>query len=71
MRRLGPDEFADPAELKGLKVAGDAKALGTPAFEEYREALAAYSALCAAHGQYLAHNLLRVLLELYGEQHER
>ena len=69
--RLGEGRLADPAELKDLKVAAGSKALGTPAFEEYREAFAAYSQLCASHRQYLDRNLLRLLLERFGEHHER
>ena len=71
LARLVEGRLADPADLKDLKVAAGAKALETPALDEYREALAAYTTLCAAHRQYLAHNLLRVLLELFGHHHER
>jgi len=69
--RLTEGRLVDPAELESLKVAAGAKALTTPVFEEYREALAAYSDLCAAHREHRSHNLLRVLLERFGHHHER
>jgi ATP-dependent exoDNAse (exonuclease V) beta subunit len=69
--RLAPEQLADPAELKSLEVKGRAKVLAVPAVDEYREALAAYAQLCTAHREYLSHNLLRVLLELFGDHHER
>ncbi len=71
LKRLADGQLADPAELGSLKVAGGAKALATPPLDEYRQALADYSELCTAQRQYLSHNLLRVLLELFGDHHER
>ena len=50
---------------------GNAKALCTDACDEYREALAAYTALEVAEREHRDHTMLRVLLELYGERYER
>ena len=61
-----PDAFEE-LELQG----GNAKALATAACDEYREALAAYAALCVDPRARANHALLRVLLELYGDRYER
>jgi ATP-dependent helicase/nuclease subunit A len=50
---------------------GRAKALETPACEEYREALAAYRTLEVAEREHRDHTMLRALLELYGDRYAR
>jgi ATP-dependent exoDNAse (exonuclease V) beta subunit len=60
----------DPAELDRLALKGSAKALATLACEEYRQALAAYRDLAAAHRQHLDHTLLRELLDRYGMRYD-
>jgi ATP-dependent helicase/nuclease subunit A len=67
---LPPDTLAEPAELDKLSFAGRSKSLCSAACDEYRDAVAAYTALCTARREYLDHTMLRVLLELYGERYE-
>jgi ATP-dependent helicase/nuclease subunit A len=71
LERATPDELAQPEDLEGLELKGRAQALSGPACAEYGEALAAYRSLCVAQGEYRHHAMLRVLLELYDERHER
>ncbi len=66
LERLPGGELAEPGELRDLAFGGNAKALCTDACTEYREALAAYAALCGEHREQRDHALLRALLELYG-----
>jgi ATP-dependent helicase/nuclease subunit A len=68
--RLEEDALADPADVDKLELGGGAKALSGAACEEYREALAAYASLCAAAREARDHELLRVLLDRYGERYE-
>jgi ATP-dependent exoDNAse (exonuclease V) beta subunit len=68
LARIGPGVLAEPAELGRLAVGRGAKALHGPECEEYRDALTAYARLCADHRQYLDRELLRELLDRYGEQ---
>jgi ATP-dependent helicase/nuclease subunit A len=67
---LGEDGFAEPPELDKLSFAAGAKALAGDAAEDYRQALAAYTALCVARRQHADHTLLRSLLELYGSRYD-
>jgi ATP-dependent helicase/nuclease subunit A len=67
---VGAGALAEPADLDKLSFAAAAKALAGDACEEYRDALAAYSAVCAAQRQHADHTLLRSLLELYGSRYE-
>ncbi len=60
--------LSEPAELRRLELRKGANALESEACEAYREALAAYTRLCADHRQYLDRELLRELLDLYGEE---
>jgi ATP-dependent helicase/nuclease subunit A len=69
-RFAGPGQLPEPSDLEGLSFAGRAKVLCTDACDEYRAALADYTALCTARREYLDHTMLRVLLELYGERYE-
>ena len=55
------------AALKG----GKAKALATPACDEYRDALAAHRTFEVAEREHRDHTMLRALLELYGDRYER
>ena len=71
LERVAVEELAEPGDLEGLELKGRAQALSGPACAEYAEALAAYRSLCLAQGEYRHHTMLRVLLELYGERHER
>jgi ATP-dependent helicase/nuclease subunit A len=57
----------DGAVLKG----GNAKALATPACQEYREAFEAHRTFEVAEREHRDHTMLRTLLELYGERYER
>jgi ATP-dependent helicase/nuclease subunit A len=56
---------------KRCEIKGRAKALETPACDEYREALAAYRTLEVAEREHRDHTMLRVLLELYGDRYTR
>jgi ATP-dependent helicase/nuclease subunit A len=67
---LAPGTLADPADLEKLSFAAGARALEGEACEEYRQALAAYAALCAAQRQHADHALVRSLLDLYGRRYE-
>ena len=71
LEHVAVEELAEPGDLEGLELKGRAQALSGPACAEYAEALAAYRSLCVAQGEYRHHTMLRVLLELYGERHER
>ena len=68
LARLAEDRLADPAELGSLTVGRGAKALQSAACDGYRDALEAYARACADHRQYLDRELLRQLLELYGDE---
>jgi ATP-dependent helicase/nuclease subunit A len=68
--RLPRHQLAEPAELDKLSFAGRSKVLCSAACDDYRDALAAYVALCTARREYLDHTMLRVLLDLYGERYE-
>ena len=70
LRRLPDGALAEPSELEGLSFAGRSKVLCSSVCDEYRDALAAYVALCTAQREYLDHTMLRVLLDLYGERYE-
>ena len=68
--RLTGERLATPTQLKDLELKkGNAKALSTAAFDEYREAFGAYRDLCLDSEQARNHALLRVLLELYGRRY--
>ncbi len=68
--RLPQRQLAEPADLEKLSFAARSKALCSAVCDEYRDALAAYTALCTARREYLDHTMLRVLLDLYGERYE-
>jgi ATP-dependent helicase/nuclease subunit A len=70
LRRLPQAQLAEPADLDKLSFAARSKALCSAVCEEYRDALAAYTALCTARREYLDHTMLRVLIDLYGERYE-
>jgi ATP-dependent helicase/nuclease subunit A len=70
LRRLPTGQLAEPADLDKLSFAGRSKVLCSEACDEYRDAVAAYTALCTARREYLDHTMLRVLLDLYGERYE-
>jgi ATP-dependent helicase/nuclease subunit A len=70
LRRLPDGALAEPSDLEGLSFGGRSKALCSHACDEYRDAVAAYTALCTAQREYLDHTMLRVLLDLYGERYE-
>jgi ATP-dependent helicase/nuclease subunit A len=70
LERLPAGRLADPYDLEGLSVGVNAKALCTPACDEYREAFDAYATLCRAQSEYRTHTMLRVLLQLYGRHYE-
>ena len=71
LERLVDDRLATPTLLKDLELRkGNARALATPACDEYREALDAYRGLCLDSEQARNHALLRVLLELYGRSYD-
>ena len=68
--RLPAGELAEPDDLAALEVkAGNAAALKTPAFEELREAHAAYLTLCEAARAAAHHAMLARLLELFGARY--
>ncbi len=69
--RLAPGALAGHAEVKGLCPKGTAKALQGPAYAAYREAHAAYAALCLRQAEYLDHVLLRELIELHGTRYAK
>ncbi len=69
--RLAPGALAGHAEVKGLCPKGTAKALQGPAYAAYRDAHAAYAALCLRHAEYLDHVLLRELIELHGDRYAK
>ena len=71
LERVPPGGAADPHDLDKLTIAANANALCSRACDEYRHALGAYEALCRAQREYRDHTMLRVLLELYDERHER
>jgi ATP-dependent helicase/nuclease subunit A len=70
LRRMPGGALAEPAELGDLSFAGRSKVLCSAVCDEYRDAVAAYTALCTAQREYLDHTMLRVLLDLYGERYE-
>ena len=65
---LESEAMAEPGELRRLEVGKGANALESDACDAYRDALAAYAGACADHRQYLDRELLRELLDLYGEE---
>ena len=68
--RLTGERLATPTQLKDLELKkGNAKALSTAIFDEYREAFGAYRNICLDSEQARNHALLRVLLELYGRRY--
>ncbi len=72
LERVGDSQPAAPTAVDELGLgAGKAKVLGTPACDEYREALDAYRSLCVDAEHARSHALLRALLELYGDRYER
>ena len=72
LERLGGTQPAAPTLVAELALrGGNARALATPACDEYREALAAYGALCVDTEHARSHALLRTLLGLYGDRYER
>src|SRR5207244_1142320 len=54
----------------GWELKGQAKALQSPACEEFREAQRAFATLRLAHEQFRDRTLLRELLGVYGEHYE-
>ena len=68
--RLPQHQLAEPADLDKLSFAVRSKVLCSAVCDNYRDALAAYLALCTARREYLDHTMLRVLLDLYGERYE-
>ena len=64
-------EGPDLVELAKLTVGRSAGALKTAAFDEYRDALAALSALLAHQEELRVHPLLRELLRSYGARYAR
>ena len=70
-RCLGLLEHPDLVELGKLTVGRSAGALKTAAFDEYRDALAALSALLAHEEELRVHPLLRELLRSYGDRYAR
>ena len=71
LERVPQGDLPEPGDLEGLELKGRAQALSGPACSEYGAALAAYRSLCVAQGEFRHHTMLRVLLDLYGERHER
>jgi ATP-dependent helicase/nuclease subunit A len=71
LERTPSGELAEPADLTGLSLNRNAKALCTATCDEYREALAAYAGVSDAHKEHRDHSMLSALLELYGERFER
>ena len=72
LERVGDSQPAAPTAVDEVGLgAGKAKVLGTPACDEYREALDAYRSLCVDAEHARSHALLRALLELYGDRYER
>jgi ATP-dependent helicase/nuclease subunit A len=67
----GGEAGPDLAEFAKLKVGKSAGALKTEAFDEYREALEALSALVAHQEELRVHPLLRELLRSYGDRYAR
>ena len=68
--RLAVEAIAEPGALGDLELKrGRVKALALPECDEYDEALAAYAALCKAHGAWRDQTMLRELLSLYGERY--
>jgi len=67
----GASAGPDLAEFGKLKVGKGAGALKTEAFDEYREALEALSALVAHQEELRVHPLLRELLRAYGARYAR
>jgi ATP-dependent helicase/nuclease subunit A len=65
------DDDADPAALGKLTVGKGAGALKTDAFDEYRAALEALTALAAHQHELRDHALLRDLLRAYGARYAR
>jgi ATP-dependent helicase/nuclease subunit A len=71
LAQLPDGELAEATVLAKLELPGGAaRALATDACAEYREALAAYAALCVAHEEARNRDLLRDLLDLYGGRYE-
>jgi ATP-dependent helicase/nuclease subunit A len=65
-----PDGIAGPGALDVLELKrGNVNALAIPDCDEYEQALAAYAALCKAHGAWRDQTLLRELLTLYGDRY--
>jgi ATP-dependent helicase/nuclease subunit A len=61
----------DCIEARAPLKAGNARALATEACDEYRDALAAFTAIDEAEREHRDHAMLRALLELYGERYDR
>jgi ATP-dependent helicase/nuclease subunit A len=71
LERMPTGELAEPADLRGLSLNRNAKALCTAACDEYRDALSAYAGIADAHKEHRDHAMLAALLELYGERFAR
>ena len=71
LRRPSETSVLDAALLKKLTVGKGAGALKTDAFDEYRDALEAVTALTTHQREYEDHSLLRDLLRSYGERYDR
>ena len=68
--RLDEGALMAAAEVGELKLGKGASALKSDPCDRYRDALDAYSALAIAREERRDHEMLRVLLELYGERLE-
>lgn len=68
---LAEDALLGPVQLSELTLGKGAGALKSDPCEAYREALAEYRALSVAREERRDHELLRALLELYGERLEQ
>ncbi|HEY1356725.1 MAG TPA: UvrD-helicase domain-containing protein [Thermoleophilaceae bacterium] len=67
---LAPGAVVEPGGLEALELKrGRVKALAIPECDDYEEALAAYAALCKAHGAWRDQAMLRELLSLYGDRY--
>ncbi len=65
LEALGPDQVAEPAEVKPLGFKATAKVLQGPACEAYIEAHAAYLAFCSHYREHNDHVLVRELMALH------
>jgi ATP-dependent helicase/nuclease subunit A len=68
---LAPGALAEPDAIACFALKGNARALRSPACEAYREAHAAYAALCEASRSFRDRALLRDLMGLFGDHYDR